>query len=144
MFQQIKMLRFWEILCWLDMLFDTISNFSWFERFKYWEPKNKFVPSWALSKAKPSEIKKIFTTFCKFFAEICDKNGLVSASNGEFVPSRRTHSIWEIYVPWVWNIVSKCWIFARARFNFAWRLEFVKEFWCSHFRGHWGGRWVKK
>ena len=78
--------------------------------------------------------------FCKFF---CDKNGLVSASNGEFVQSRRTYSIWEIYVPWVWNIVSKCWIFAWARFNFAWRLEFVKEFWTlvQSFSRPWVTKW---
>ena len=120
-------------LSWLDIFSGKISSFSWLLRVK-----NKFVPPWALSKAKQSKNQEILHFFCKFLVEICDKNGLVSASNGEFVPSRRTHSIWEIYVPWVWNIVSKCWIFARARFNFAWRLEFVKEFWCSHFRVHWG------
>ena len=50
-------------LSWLDIFSGKISSFSWLLRVK-----NKFVPPWALSKAKPSEIKKIFTFFASFFA----------------------------------------------------------------------------
>ena len=48
-------------LSWLDIFSGKISSFSWLLR-----AKNKFVPPWALSKAKQSEIKKFFIFFASF------------------------------------------------------------------------------
>ena len=127
-------------LSWLDIFSGKISSFSWLLT----ESQKQICPAVSAQQSQAKWNQENLHFFASFFAEICDKNGLVSASNGEFVPSRRTYSIWEIYVPWVWNIVSKCWSFAWARFNFAWRLEFVKDFGAVILRGHWRGWWVKK